>query len=414
MNWRIVWSSTLKKKDERNNYHGGTMSTGTEELTGISFSLSENQRMVRDLARDFAEKEIKPHVGKYDESQEFPSGTFRKLGEVGFLGSVFPERYGGAGMNTLDFVVMMEEISKVDPSVGLGLGAHNGLCTSHIYLFGNDDQKEKYLPDLCSGRKLGGWGLTEPGSGSDAGGMGSVAERNGDRYILNGNKTFCTHGSVGGLFVVMAKTDKTKGKESIAAFILEKGMEGFSVGKKEDKLGMRASDTATLIFENVEVPAENRLGEEGEGFVQALKVLDGGRIGIAALSVGIAQAALEHSLKYARERKQFGKSLAEFQAIQFKLADMHTEIEAARLLTYEAAYRKDKGLDYTLAASKAKYFASEVAARAASESVQIHGGYGFIKEYPVEKLYRDVKLMTIGEGTSEVQKMVIARQLLQK
>lgn len=388
------------------------MSSNDEAVSGFNIGLTENQRLVRDLARNFAEKEIKPHVMKYDESQEFPLDIFKKLGEVGFLGAVFPEQYGGAGMSTLDFVVLMEEISKVDPSVGLGVGAHNGLCTSHIFLFGNDEQKQKYLPDLCSGAKLGGWGLTEPGSGSDAGGMKSVAERNGDHYILNGGKTFCTHGSVGEIFVVMAKTDSSKGKESIAAFILEKGMEGFSVGKKEDKLGMRSSDTASLLFENVKVPVENRLGEEGEGYKQALKVLDGGRIGIAALSVGIAQGALGHCLKYAHAREQFGKSLGEFQAIQFKLADMHTETEAARLLTYESAYRKDYGYDYTLAAAKAKYFASEIATRATNEAVQIHGGYGFIKEYPVEKLYRDVKLMTIGEGTSEVQKMVIARQLL--
>lgn len=384
----------------------------TDERSGMSFELSENQRMVRDVARDFAEKEIKPHVMKYDESQEFPKDIFNKLGETGFLGAVFPEQYGGAGMSTLDFVVLIEEIAKVDPSVALGVGAHNGLCASHIFLFGNDEQRQKYLPDLCSGKKLGGWGLTEPGSGSDAGGMRSVAERSGDHYILNGSKTFCSHGSVGGTFVIMAKTEKDKGKESIAAFILEGGMKGFSVGKKEDKLGMRASDTATIIFEDVKVPAENRLGNEGEGYKQALKVLDGGRIGIAALSVGIAQAALEHSIQYAKERSQFGKPIAEFQAIQFKLADMHTEIEAARLLTFEAAYRKDNGLDYTLAASQAKYFASEIATRATNEAVQIHGGYGFIKEYPVEKLYRDVKLMTIGEGTSEVQKMVIARWLL--
>ncbi len=388
------------------------MSNNDEDVLGFNLELTENQRMVRDLARDFTEKEIKPYVMKYDESQEFPEDIFKKLGEVGFLGAVFPEEYGGAGMSTLDFVVLMEEISKVDPSVGLGVGAHNGLCTSHIFQFGNDEQKQKFLPGLCSGTKLGGWGLTEPGSGSDAGGMQSVAEPNGDHYVLNGSKTFCTHGSVGEIFVLMAKTDSSKGRESIAAFILEKGMEGFSVGKKEEKLGMRASDTASLLFENVKIPVEYRLGEEGEGYKQALKVLDGGRIGIAALSVGIAQGALDHSLKYARERKQFGKSLGEFQAIQFKIADMQTEIEAARLLTYEAAYRKDNRLDYTLAAAKAKYFASEVATRAANEAVQIHGGYGFIKEYPVEKLYRDVKLMTIGEGTSEVQKMVIARQLL--
>jgi alkylation response protein AidB-like acyl-CoA dehydrogenase len=378
----------------------------------MDLQLTENQRMVKELARSFAEKEIKPHVREFDASKEFPHEIFKKLGEIGFLGAVIPEEYGGAAMTALDFVVLMEEIAAVDPSVALGLAAHIGLCASHIYLFGNEEQKRSYLPDLCSGEKLGAWSLTEPSSGSDAGGMRSVAAREGDRYVLNGGKTFITHGSVGETFVVMAKTDATKGKESITAFILEKGMEGFSVGKKEDKLGMRASDTATLIFENVPVPPENRIGDEGDGFKQALKVLDGGRIGIAALSVGVARAALEHSIKYAKERHQFGKSLAEFQAIQFKLADMHTEIEAARLLTFEAAYRKDRGLDFTAAASKAKYFASEAATRATNEAVQIHGGYGFIKEYPVEKLYRDVKLLTIGEGTSEVQKTVIARHLL--
>jgi alkylation response protein AidB-like acyl-CoA dehydrogenase len=378
----------------------------------MDLQLTENQRMVKELARSFAEKEIKPHVREFDASKEFPHEIFKKLGEIGFLGAVIPEEYGGAAMTALDFVVLMEEIAAVDPSVALGLAAHIGLCASHIYLFGNEEQKRSYLPDLCSGEKLGAWSLTEPSSGSDAGGMRSVAAREGDRYVLNGGKTFITHGSVGETFVVMAKTDATKGKESITAFILEKGMEGFSVGKKEDKLGMRVSDTATLIFENVPVPPENRIGDEGDGFKQALKVLDGGRIGIAALSVGVARAALEHSIKYAKERHQFGKSLAEFQAIQFKLADMYTEIEAARLLTFEAAYRKDRGLDFTAAAAKAKYFASEAATRATNEAVQIHGGYGFIKEYPVEKLYRDVKLLTIGEGTSEVQKTVIARHLL--
>jgi alkylation response protein AidB-like acyl-CoA dehydrogenase len=380
--------------------------------SAYNLSLTENQRMVRDLAREFSENEIRPHVMRYDERQEFPAEIFKKLGEIGFLGALFPERYGGADMSTLEFAVLLEELAKVDPSVALGVGAHNGLCASHIFLFGDDEQKERFLPDLCSGTTLGGWGLTEPASGSDAGGMQSVARRDGDRYILNGSKTFCTHGSVGGTFVVMAMTDPDRGKESITSFILEKGMTGFSSGKKENKLGMRASDTATLVFENVEVPVTNRIGGEGEGFRQALKVLDGGRIGIAALSVGIAQAALDHSRKYALERRQFGRAIAEFQAVQFKLADMHTEIEAARLLTYEAAYRKDNGLDYSLASATAKYFASETASRAANEAVQIHGGYGFIKEYPVEKLYRDVKLMTIGEGTSEIQRTVIARHLL--
>jgi alkylation response protein AidB-like acyl-CoA dehydrogenase len=382
--------------------------------TGFDFSPTESMKMVREVAHDFAEREIKPHVMKYDESQEFPFEIMKRLGELGFLGVVFPENYGGANFSYLELVTIIEEISKYDPSIGLSISAHNGLCTNHIYRFGNEEQRLKYLPDLCTGKKIGAWALTEPSSGSDAGGMLSAAVREGDFYVLNGSKTFTTHGSVAGTMVVMALTDKSKGSGGISAFILERGMKGIIVGKKENKLGMRASDTATLLFENVRIPRENLIGEEGTGFKQALHILDGGRVGIAALSVGIAQACLDHSLHYAKSRQQFGKPIAEFQAIQWKLADMATEVQAARLLTWRAAWEKQQGRDINLVAAQAKYFASEVAVRAANEAVQIHGGYGFIKEYPVEKLYRDVKLMTIGEGTSEVQKMVIARNILKK
>jgi len=381
------------------------------EEAGFNFQPTESMLMVQQLARDFAEKELRPRVMKYDESQEFPFETAAKLGELGFLGATFPEEYSGAGLSVLDFTVLVEEISKVDPSVGLSVCAHNGLCTSHIFNFASEEQKKKYLPDLCSGKKLGGWGLTESSSGSDAGGMKTTAVKDGNDWILNGSKTFITHGSVGSTFVILAVTDKSK-QHGVSAFILEKGMSGFSVGKKENKLGMRASDTASLSFDSVRVPAGNIIGKEGDGFKQALQVLDGGRIGIAALSVGLAQGALDASVKYAKERHQFGKPLSDFQAIQFKLADMAMEIEAARLLTRKAAFLRMQGGNYTIEAAQAKYFASEVATRAANEAVQIHGGYGFIKEYPVEKFYRDVKLLTIGEGTSEVQKMVIARAMI--
>ena len=347
----------------------------------------------------------------HDESQEFPFEIVRKLAELGFMGITWPEELGGAGLTELESIVIVEELAKVDPSVALTVASHNSLCTGHIMAFGSEEQKARYVPDLASGRKLGAWALTEPGSGSDAGGMKTMATRDGSDWIINGSKTFITQGSVGSTYVVMAMIDRAKGKASISAFILEKGMSGFSVGKKENKLGMRCSDTATIVFENVRVPKQNLIGQVGEGFKQALVVLDGGRIGIAALSVGIAQGALDASLKYAKDRVQFGKPLAEFQAIQWKLADMATETSAARLLTQQAAWKKTQRQNHTLAVSQAKYFASEVAVRATNEAVQIHGGYGFIKEFPVEKLYRDVKLMTIGEGTSEVQKMVIARYL---
>jgi alkylation response protein AidB-like acyl-CoA dehydrogenase len=379
----------------------------------MDFNLSDSQLEVQKLARDFAQTRIAPVAMKYDESQEFPMEIAKELGEMGFLGVIFPEEYGGSNFSAMDYAIIVEEISKADPSLGLTVAAHNGLCTNHIYMFSNEELKKKYLPDLTSGRKMGAWGLTENVSGSDAGGMQTTAEKKDGYYILNGSKTFITHAGVGETAVVMAVTDKSKGAKGISAFILEKGFEGLSVGKKENKLGMRSSDTCELIFDNCKVPAENLIGNEGEGYVQALKILDGGRIAIAALSVGIAQASLEHSIKYAKQRKQFGKALAEFQGIQFKLADMATEVEAARLLTYRAAKLKDDGKDFKFAASMAKYYASEIATKATNEAVQIHGGYGFIKEFPVEKLYRDVKLMTIGEGTSEVQKMVMARHLVE-
>jgi hypothetical protein len=378
----------------------------------MDFKLNERQEEVKLLARDFSVNEIAPHIMKYDESQEFPYEIAAKLGEMGFLGIIFPEEYGGANFNSIEYAIIIEEISRIDPSVGLIVASHNGLCTNHIFSFGNEAQKKKYLPDLTTGKKLGAWGLTENVSGSDAVSMATNAVKNGNHYILNGSKVFITQGTVGEVTVVTAVTNKENPKKGISAFILEKGMQGFIVGKKENKLGMRASDTAELIFDNVEVPSENLIGKENEGFNQVLKILDGGRIAIAALSVGIAQGALDAVIKYSKERRQFGKYLADFQATQFKIADMATEIDAARLLVYKAASLKDAGQKYNLESSMAKLFASETAVRAANEAVQIHGGYGFIKEFPVEKLYRDVKLTTIGEGTSEVQRMIIARNLL--
>ena len=376
--------------------------------------LSENQVIIRDTIRDFAEKNIRPYIMKFDESQEFPMEILHQLGELGFLGILVSEEYGGAGLGYMDFSVIIEELAKVDPSISLSVAAHNGLCTNHIYKFANEEQKKKYLPDLTSGKKIGAWGLTESSSGSDAAGMKSVAEKKGDYYILNGNKTFTTHGTVGETAVVMAITDKDKRKKGISAFILEKGMDGFIAGKKENKLGMRASDTTQLTFDNCKIPAENLIGNEGEGFIQAMKVLEGGRISIAALSIGLAQGCLDASLKYVNERKQFGRFLKDFQAIQFKLAEMAVNIEAARLLTQKAAYMKDKNQPNTKEAAMAKLFASEIAEKASSEAVQIFGGYGFTKDYPVEKYYRDVKLCTIGEGTSEIQRIVIARDLLKE
>lgn len=389
------------------------MANETAAESGIDSQLTEEMKLLRQSARDFAEAEIKPRVMKYDEAQEFPIEIVQKMAELGFLGATVPTELGGAGLSALEFVVIMEEISRVDPSIGLTLAAHSGLCLQHLVLFANKEQAEKYVPELAVGKKFGSWCLTEAFSGSDAAGLKTTAVRQGDAYILNGSKSFITNGSYASTFVVMAKTDPTKGKSGISAFIVEKSYGGISIGKKENKLGMRASDTVQVNFENVKVPKENLLGHEGEGFKQALAVLDGGRVGIAALSVGLAQGAFDAAVKYAKERQQFGKTLAEFQGIQFPLADMATEIQAARLLTYRAASAKAKGADINLIAAEAKYFASEVAQRAATAAVQIHGGYGFIKEYPVEKFYRDAKLLTIGEGTSEVQRMVIARNILQ-
>ena len=374
--------------------------------------LTENQIIIRNTIRDFAEKNIRPVIMEFDESQKFPMEIMKQLGELGFLGILVPEEFGGANLGYVEYAIIIEEISKVDPSIGLSVAAHNGLCTNHINLFGNEVQKKKYLPDLASGKKIGAWGLTESFSGSDAAGLKSIAVKNGDYWILNGSKQFTTHGTVGETYVVMAITDKDARKKGISAFILEKGMEGLIIGKKENKLGMRASDTTQLTFENCKVPAENLLGEEGMGFIDSMKVLEGGRISIAACSIGLAQGCLDASLKYSQERKQFGKQLFDFQAIQFKLSDMATNIEAARILTFRAAAMKDAGIPNTKEAAEAKVFASEMAEKAASEAVQIFGGYGFIKEYPVEKFYRDVKLLTIGEGTSEIQRLVIARDLL--
>jgi len=385
--------------------------TQIETLTP-DFDISESMKLVAETARNFAEKEIRPTVMKYDNSMEFPLDIVKKLGGLGFMGVIFPEEYEGAGFGYLEYVSVIEEVSKVDPSVGLTVAAHNSLCTNHIYTFGDDAQKKKYLPDLATARKIGAWALTEPSSGSDAGGMLTTATKDGDHYILNGSKNFITHGSVGQVTVVMAVTDRGKKKKGISAFIVDNDTPGFTVSKKEDKLGMRCCDTSALAFTDCRVPAENLLGKEGEGFPQALTVLDGGRISIAALALGIAQGALDASLKYSKERQQFGKPIAEFQAVQWKLARMATEIEAARLLTYRAAAAKNAGADVTIQSAMAKYYASEVAVSATNEAVQIHGGYGFIKDFPVEKFYRDVKLVTIGEGTTEIQKLVIARELL--
>jgi alkylation response protein AidB-like acyl-CoA dehydrogenase len=348
----------------------------------------------------------------HDETQEFPHEIFTKLGELGFLGILVPQEYGGSGLGYIEYALVVEEIAKGCPAIALGVAAHNGLCTNHILLFGIEEIKRKYLPDLASGKTLGAWGLTEPGSGSDASGMNTIAVKEGTTWRINGSKNFITHGNVGQIGVMMAATDREKGNKGISAFVVDKSMPGYFGSKKENKLGMRCSDTAGITLDNVVVPEDYILGGEGEGFIQALKILDGGRISIAALSLGLGEAALEHATKYAKERRQFGKSLADFQATQFKLAKMATEIEASRALIYKAAWMKDNGLNINLAAAQAKLYASEMCVRAAEEAIQIHGGYGYIKEYPVEKLWRDSKLLTIGEGTSEIQKLVIARNLL--
>ena len=362
--------------------------------------------------REFAEREILPNVMKWDEAGEFPLATIKELGKLGLMGVVFPADLGGAGMGYVEYVTAIEELSRVDGSVGIIVAAHTSLCANHVYLAGNEQQKRKYLPRLASGEFIGAWGLTEPGSGSDAGSARMSAVRNRHGWVLNGTKTFCTNGHYADVLVVIAVTDRAAHTHGLSAFIVEKGTKGFRPGKKENKLGLRASDTAELIFEDCLIPAENLVGAEGNGFIDAMRVLDGGRISIAALSLGMAQGAYEAALNYSKQRKQFGRAISDFQAIQWKLADMATEIDAARLLTMRAASMKDAGLKTTLESSMAKLYASEVAVKCANEGVQIHGGYGFIKDYPAEKFYRDVKLCTIGEGTSEIQRMVIARQIL--
>ena len=378
----------------------------------MDFELNEEQQQIKYSVREFAESEIRPHVMEWDESQHFPEELRPKLAELGILGVVFPEEYGGAGMGYVEYATIIEEIGRVDGSVGLSVAAHNSLCSNHIYTFGSEEQKQKYLVPLAQGESFGAWGLTESQAGSDASGTRTYAVRSNGGWKVNGSKNFITHAIACNTLVAVAVTDKEKGNRGISAFIFDKAMEGFRSDKKENKLGMRASETASVVFEDCYVPDENRLGNEGEGFLQAMQVLDGGRISIAALSVGIAQGAYEAALKYAKERQQFGKPIAEFQAIQFKLADMATQIEAARLLTLQAASLKDAGKKTTRESAMAKLFASEVAVRVAEESVQIHGGYGYTKDYPAEKYWRDSKLCTIGEGTSEIQRMVIAKQLL--
>jgi alkylation response protein AidB-like acyl-CoA dehydrogenase len=390
-----------------------SMSVAVESVEGLyPFVLTEDQEALRKEIRQFAAREIAPHVSEWDEKSEFPAAVVKKLGAMGLLGVIFPPEYGGAGMGYVDYVLAIEELSAVDGSIGIIVAAHNSLGTNHIFLAGNEAQKRKYVPKLASGEWLGAWGLTEPGSGSDAGGARTTAVRKGDKWVLNGSKTFITNGSYADTAVVIAVTDKSKGTHGLSAFVVEKGTKGFRPGKKENKLGLRASDTSELIFEDCEIPAENLLGVEGEGFVDSMRVLDGGRISIAALSLGIARGALDAATKYVKERRQFGKAIAEFQGIQWKLADMATELDAARLLTQRAAVLKDSGRTVTRESAMAKLFASEVAVRICNEAVQLFGGYGFIKDYPAEKFYRDVKLCTIGEGTSEIQRMVIARELL--
>src|SRR5438876_4242759 len=379
----------------------------------MEFSYSEELLEIKRTVRDFAECEIRAHVLEWDEQQIFPRDVLQKLAGLGFMGVLIPADYGGAGLGYIEYVTIVEELSRVDGSIGISVAAHNSLCTSPVDSVRNEEQRQKFVLPLAKGEKLGAWSLTEPEAGSDAAGTQTVAQLDGNYWILNGQKTFTTHGTYGDVCVAMAVTDKSAGHHGISAFILEKGMPGFSSGKKENKLGLRASDTSTVVFEDCRVPKENLLGEPGNGFIDALKVLDGGRISIAALAVGMAQGAYEASLRYAKERKQFGKRIAEFQAIQFKLADMATEIEAARLLTLKAADLKHRGVRSTKESSMAKLLSAEVAVRVANEAVQIHGGYGFIKDFPVEKYYRDVKLCTIGEGTSEIQRMVIARQILE-
>ncbi|MDH3381733.1 MAG: acyl-CoA dehydrogenase family protein [Flavobacteriaceae bacterium] len=378
----------------------------------MNFETTETRELIAQSIKDFAAKYIKPYMMEWDEQQIFPIELFKKLGEMGFMGVLVPQEYGGSGLNYHDYIRVIEEISKVDSSIGLSVAAHNSLCTGHILSFGNEAQKRKWLPKLASGEIIGAWALTEHNTGSDAGGMSTTAVKDDDYYVLNGAKNFITHAISGQVAVVIARTGAKGDSRGTSAFIVEKGTPGFSSGKKENKLGMRASETAELIFDNCRVHKDNMLGIEGEGFIQALKVLDGGRISIGALALGIAKGAYEASLKYSNEREQFGQSINNFQAIAFKLADMATEIEASELLLHKAAYLKNKNLPMTKLGAMSKMYASEVCVKISSEAVQIHGGYGYTKDYPVEKFYRDSKLCTIGEGTTEIQKLVISRHLL--
>lgn len=378
----------------------------------MNFELTEDQQQIKFSVREFAESEIKPHVMEWDEIQHFPTELWSKLAEVGLTGVIFPEEYGGAGMGYIEYATIIEEVARVDGSIGLSVAAHNSLCSNHIFMFGNEEQKKKYLVPLAQGQHIGAWGLTEAQAGSDASGTRTTAVKQNGGWIVNGSKNFITHAISADSCVAVAATDRSQGNRGITAFVFEKGMKGFSPAKKENKLGMRASETASVVFEDCYIDDAQRLGNEGEGFLQAMQVLDGGRISIAALSVGIAQGAYESAVKYAKERQQFGKPIAEFQAIQFKLADMLTQIEAARLLTLQAAYLKDVGKKVTKESAMAKLYASEVAVKVSEEAVQIHGGYGYTKDYPAEKYWRDSKLCTIGEGTSEIQRIVIAKHLL--
>src|SRR5918997_5253817 len=380
----------------------------------MDFELNEDQQQVKMSVREFAEGEITPQVREWDESQHFPAELVSKMAAQGFMGVIFPEEYGGAGMGYVEYVTIIEELSRVDGSVGISVAAHNSLCSNHIYMFGTEEQKRKFLVPLARGEHLGAWGLTEASAGSDASGTRSTAVRRNGGWVVNGSKNFITHAIHADTCVAVASTDRSKGSKGITAFIFEKGMQGFAPSKKENKLGLRASETASVVFEDCYLPDENRLGDEGMGFVQAMQVLDGGRISIAALALGIAQGAYESAVRYAKEREQFGKPIAEFQAIQFKLADMATQIEAARLLMYRAAYLKDQGKKVTKESSMAKLYASEMSVKVCEEAIQIHGGYGYTKDYPPEKYWRDSKLCTIGEGTSEIQRLVIAKQLLRQ
>jgi alkylation response protein AidB-like acyl-CoA dehydrogenase len=388
------------------------METLLENPLAIGFGETENQKMIAQMIRDFGAKEIKPYMMEWDETQEFPIDLFHKLGNLGLMGVLVPENYGGAGFGYLEYVTAIVELAKIDGSIGLSMAAHNSLCTGHILSFGNEEQKQKYLPKLATGEWIGAWGLTEPNTGSDAGNMRTVAVKDGDYYVLNGAKNFITHGRSGNVAVVIVRTGQVGDSHGMTAFIIEKGTPGFSAGKKENKLGMRASETAELIFQDCRIHKSQMLGKEGEGFIQAMKVLDGGRISIAALSLGIATGAYEAALQYAKERHQFNQPIAKFQGIAFKLADMATKVEAAKLLTYRAADLKNKGQNVNRESAMAKLYASEISVEIANEGVQIFGGYGYTKDFPAEKYYRDAKLCTIGEGTSEIQKLVISRSLL--